>query len=226
VRVGGGQTPSAHCSTEVKTYNLQNEDKEMDDHDREMNDEEMKQWARNEVEHFEQFKNVDHASRLAKAVHHGQTDSAGIDYMNHIEAVVKSVRPLGYLFVIVAYLHDAIEDTKHKKKRKALKELILESFGSQIFDAVIAITKRPDQDYFKDYLPQVANNPVALVVKVADMQVNLDRSLKEQVNLARGLKEEDEDPNNKLRLLRISKYQAGLEYFGSMIATRYHMEEN
>jgi hypothetical protein len=29
VRVSGGQTPPAHCSTEVTTYNLQNEDREM-----------------------------------------------------------------------------------------------------------------------------------------------------------------------------------------------------
>tara|TARA_R110001583_G_scaffold62012_4_gene182855 strand:- start:361 stop:903 length:543 start_codon:yes stop_codon:yes gene_type:complete len=134
---------------------------------------------------------------------------------NHVSQVSSQVSWLGHEFEMVALLHDSIENTPKKSIRKKLKQLILRNFGEmgdKIFDAVIAITKRPHQDYFVDYLPQVASNPIALQVKIADMKHNLKRSQGGQPSPQRDG--------------RRAKYMNGLKFLGKMLANRYHMEEN
>ena len=134
---------------------------------------------------------------------------------NHVLQVSSQVSWLGHEFEMVALLHDSIENTPKKSIRKKLKQLILRNFGemgAKIFDAVIAITKRPHQDYFVDYLPQVASNPIAMQVKIADMKHNLKRS-------------QGGEPSPQ-RDGRRAKYMNGLKLLGTMLITRYHMEEN
>ena len=134
---------------------------------------------------------------------------------NHVLEVSSQVSWLGHEFEIVALLHDSIENTPKKSIRKKLRNLIWKNFGEngdKIFDAVIAITKRPHQDYFVDYLPQVASNPIAMQVKIADMRHNLERT--------HGM-----EPSPQ-RDGRHVKYINGLKLLGTILATRYHREEN
>ena len=134
------------------------------------------------------------------------------EHDSHALEVASEVHWLGHEFFIVGLLHDAIEDTPKKSMRKKLKQIILRFYGNRIFDAVIAITKRPHQHYFADYLSQVASNPVALQVKIADMRHNLKRT-------------QWDEPSQE-RASRETKYLNGLKFLGTKIATRYHMEGN
>ena len=116
---------------------------------------------------------IERAMRLARIVHGDQVDKRDRPYMDHVTDVAYSVHQLGHAFRIVAILHDTIEDTKPKGSRKKIRKEIRDEFGDVIYDAVIAISKRPDEDYFKDYLVRVADNPIALQVKLADIKMNL-----------------------------------------------------
>jgi len=130
---------------------------------------------------------------------------------NHSLEVASEVDWLGHDFFIVALMHDAIEDTPKKSDRKKLRQLILQIFGDKVFDAVVAITKRPHQRYFQDYLPQVASNPIAMQVKIADMRHNLKRT--------------GWDEPSEQRDRRTAKYKNGLQFLGATIASQYRMEK-
>ena len=113
------------------------------------------------------------ATKIALSVHGRQKDKRGEPYMGHIEDVEFRVRQLGPTFSVVAILHDSIEDAKSKRVRKKIRNEIRGLFGDLIYEAVMAISKRPDEDYHTDYLVRVADNPIALQVKLADIKANL-----------------------------------------------------
>ena len=53
---------------------------------------------------------IHEARRIADKVHSSQTDKKGYPYIAHINDVAKRVQKLGDEYIIVALLHDAIED--------------------------------------------------------------------------------------------------------------------
>ena len=156
---------------------------------------------------------IERAERLARIVHGDQVDKAGRPYMNHVTDVAYSVHKLGYAFRVVALLHDTIEDTKPKKSRKKIRKAIRDEFGDVIYDAVVAISKRPDEDYFKDYLVRVADNPIALQVKLADIKMNLQNIW--------GLIENDHKEASRLR----RKYKLALTTLGQVIVANISNKE-
>ena len=156
---------------------------------------------------------IERAERLARIVHGDQVDKAGRPYMNHVTDVAYSVHKLGYAFRVVALLHDTIEDTKPKKSRKKIRKAIRDEFGDVIYDAVVAISKRPDEDYFKDYLVRVADNPIALQVKLADIKMNLQNIW--------GLIENDYKEASRLR----RKYKLALTTLGQVIVANISNKE-
>jgi GTP diphosphokinase / guanosine-3',5'-bis(diphosphate) 3'-diphosphatase len=119
------------------------------------------------------MKDLDHllitAIALAKKSHQNQFDKAGKPYINHPIRVMNSVE--SYEEKIVAILHDAIEDSD-----LTLTDLVELEFPIGIVEAIEAITKRNGEDY-EAYLQRVMANAIALRVKIADMQdnMNIDR---------------------------------------------------
>ena len=156
---------------------------------------------------------IERAEKLAWIVHHNQVDKRGVPYMDHITDVAYRVQELGHVFQIVAILHDTIEDTKSKKSRRMLRQTIRDEFGDVIYDAVVAISKRPDEDYFKDYLVRVADNPIALQVKLADIKMNLQNIW--------GLIENDHKEASRLR----RKYKLALTTLGQVIVANTSNKE-
>lgn len=71
---------------------------------------------------------------------------------------------------IVALLHDVIEDTD-----VTVNDLREAGFSDEVVLAVSVITKKADEDY-EEYLNRVKQNPIALRVKIADMEHNSDIS--------------------------------------------------
>ena len=102
--------------------------------------------------------------------HAGQVDKGGEPYYLHPFAVADAVD--GELAKTVAYLHDVVEDTD-----ATLEWLEGQGFSAEVVEAVDAITRREDEEYF-DYIERVGRNEVASAVKAADLKHNLDPSRK------------------------------------------------
>ena len=111
---------------------------------------------------------LESARLLSQKVHSNQVDKAGIDYFTgHIQTIVSTVNI--NTAKLVAYLHDAVEDTDITIDR------IYEEFGEEIGKAVEVITKPGKFDYTK-YIEQIKANELARVVKIADLKHNMDLS--------------------------------------------------
>jgi (p)ppGpp synthase/HD superfamily hydrolase len=117
---------------------------------------------------------IDRARAFAAKVHEGQFRFDRVTpYIAHPEAVAAAVadedKP-------VAWLHDTIEDTKEPGiTLAAMKEV----FPEPVVEAVLAMTKRPNEEYGA-YVERVKANPVARRVKVADIRHNLDGKCSER----------------------------------------------
>ena len=123
---------------------------------------------------------IDIAKETAEKVHGSQTDKKNFPYMAHVNDVAKRVQQLGDDYFVVGLLHDAIEDAvKHndgQRFQEEIKKLINTTFNQEIVDAINAMTKLPEDDYFEDYLPRVKRNNIAKEVKIADSSHNLSKA--------------------------------------------------
>ena len=108
------------------------------------------------------------AYNIASKAHKGQKDKGGEDYFKHPLAVSNKLS--GEKDKIVALLHDVIEDTD-----VTVNDLREHGFSYVVVFAVQVITKKADEDY-EEYLNRVKQNPIALRVKIADMEHNSDIS--------------------------------------------------
>jgi len=93
-----------------------------------------------------------------------------------------------------AVLHDVAEDCG-----VTLDGLRAEGFPEEVVGAVEAMTRRADEDY-EDYVRRAAAHPIARRIKVADLQDNLERSLRHSAT-----------PENEAR---VRKYRRALEIVG------------
>lgn len=75
-----------------------------------------------------------------------------IDVLEHAERVMDLVRPFGKEYMMVALLHDIIEDTNTTIEELALVES--SSIDFTIIDDIFALTRKPNQTYFEyiDYI--------------------------------------------------------------------------
>lgn len=108
---------------------------------------------------------LDEAIVLATRPHRGQVDKAGAPYILH---------PLRVMLTqadderrITAVLHDVVEDCA------VTPATIRVRFGDAVADAVVALTRRDDEDY-DTFVARCAANEIARDVKRADIADNLD----------------------------------------------------
>lgn len=109
---------------------------------------------------------VDDAVALATRAHAGQLDKSGKPYIGHPLRVMAGVADAGEHTRMAAVLHDVVEDTA-----VTADDLRAAGVPPAVVDAVIALSKRPGEEQV-DYLARVAANPIALVVKYADIADN------------------------------------------------------
>jgi (p)ppGpp synthase/HD superfamily hydrolase len=128
------------------------------------------------------------AIAVATKAHAGQTDKAGMPYMDHPRRVAEQLKDND--LKIIAYLHDVVEDTEI-----TLTD-VQEMFGSEIAVEVEALTKRENEPYAA-FIQRVAPRQRARKVKIADLKDNLD--LKRLVRIT----QKDRD--------RAEKYKQALE---------------
>jgi (p)ppGpp synthase/HD superfamily hydrolase len=111
---------------------------------------------------------LDEALQLAERFHAGQEDKAGLPYIGHVKRVVAAVdSPEEKL---AAALHDLLEDTE-------VTADYLRSAGcpERVVTAVEALTRREGETY-EDFVARAARDPIAVVVKRADVADNADES--------------------------------------------------
>tara|TARA_B100000787_G_C16131657_1_gene267682 strand:- start:80 stop:1015 length:936 start_codon:yes stop_codon:yes gene_type:complete len=119
---------------------------------------------------------IDKAKDIAKKVHQNQVDKENYPYMSHIADVAKRVSHLGEKYEVVAWLHDTIEDAEPEYFKEEIRQEIINSFDEEIVQAVKVMTKKPGEDYFKDYLPRFSESKIAYHVKIADSSHNLSKA--------------------------------------------------
>ena len=108
------------------------------------------------------------AIEIAARAHANQVDKAGAPYVFH---------PLRLMFAVktpfermAAVLHDVVEDTA-----LTLADLQGAGFPTEVLGAVEALTKRKGESRL-DAARRAAKNPIALIVKLADVTDNMDLS--------------------------------------------------
>ncbi|TFD25504.1 bifunctional (p)ppGpp synthetase/guanosine-3',5'-bis(diphosphate) 3'-pyrophosphohydrolase [Cryobacterium lyxosi] len=106
------------------------------------------------------------AITLARTAHAGQVDKLGVAYIYHPLAVMQRVS--GTDAKIVAVLHDVVEDTE-----VTLDDLRSRGFSKDIVEAVDAVTKVKGEP-LDESMARVKANPLALIVKKADISHNAD----------------------------------------------------
>ncbi len=122
------------------------------------------------------------ARQVATTEHEGQLDKAGLPYISHPARVAARVATAyGPEFVAVAWLHDVIEDTRRGTSAEDLRALGL---PDAVVAGVVAMTKRPsERDDSTDAVRRACADPIALVVKAADVADNSDPMRLEQLPL-------------------------------------------
>ena len=111
---------------------------------------------------------VDLALSIARQAHEEQLDKAGVDYIEHPIYVASQVDTEEEK--AVALLHDVIEDSP-----VSAEGLLQAGLPETVVTAVQVLTKKKEQDY-QTYLETVKKNPLARVVKLADLKHNSDLS--------------------------------------------------
>ena len=111
---------------------------------------------------------IEKAIEIATHAHAGFKEKAGAPYIFHPLRLMLAVNtPVEQ---IVAVLHDTIEDTYVTRKL-----LEFEGFTDEVIDAVEALTKREGESRL-DAAARAVANPIARIVKLADVTDNMDLS--------------------------------------------------
>jgi (p)ppGpp synthase/HD superfamily hydrolase len=130
---------------------------------------------------------ISEAITLATFWHDQQIDKTGVPYIYHPLRVMEACRKAGYSEVhqAAAVLHDILEDT-------FCPVSALMDIGPDVYDAVIALSRRKEEleflrpddhgakawgkplETYKEYLYRCEKNPIARVVKIYDLEDNLD----------------------------------------------------
>ncbi len=122
---------------------------------------------------------LEKAIELAARYHAGQRDKEGTCYVLH--PLRAMARVTGERAMIVAVLHDTIEDTTLTEA-----DLREAGFGDEILAALRLVTHAKEVPY-ADYVVALAANPIARQVKLADLEDNtrLDRLILRASSLPR-----------------------------------------
>lgn len=106
------------------------------------------------------------AIKFCIKAHEGQLDKSGIPYMLHPIHVAEQMED--ELTTCVALLHDVVEDTDY-----TIEDVKKEGFPDSVVEAVRVLTK-PRNIPYMDYIKVVKTNPIAVKVKLADIEHNSD----------------------------------------------------
>lgn len=109
---------------------------------------------------------LERALQIAVSAHAGQKDKNGASYIFHpIRVMMRCARPIAK---IVALLHDVVDDTS-----VSFEQLQTEGLPGEVLEALRVLTHDPEVPY-EQYIELIAANPLAIEVKLADLEDNSD----------------------------------------------------
>lgn len=111
---------------------------------------------------------IETARKIVEYAFRDKTDLAGEPYIGHLNRLEEKLKNKNEEIRTVALLHDLLEDCPDWNE-----EVLKCFFQNSVVTAVNAITKRRGEKY-EDYISRVQANRCAIVVKIADLQDNMD----------------------------------------------------
>ena len=135
------------------------------------------------------------ALKLCFAAHRDQVDKTDMPYVFHPFHLAEQMSDENT--TICALLHDVVEDTPY-----TLADLRQMGFPEAVLEALALLTHDPDVPYM-DYVKEIAKNPIAKAVKMADLRHNSDLSRMEPQQI------------DEWALRRNEKYHAALAYLAA-----------
>ena len=106
------------------------------------------------------------AHAIAVVAHRGQVDKLGRDYIHHPAAVAAMFDPASQsVEFCAAWLHDVVEDTDI-----TADDLVRAGIHAEVVEVVLLLTRQDGQG--DEYYTQIAANPLARAVKLADLAHN------------------------------------------------------
>ena len=123
------------------------------------------------TKHRKKVEIITKAFNFAKQAHKGVKRRSGEPYIMHPIAVAKIVCTeigLGSTSICSALLHDVVEDTEvtfADLEAANMPEVVL---------AALRLLTHDDETPYLDYIQQIASNPLARQVKMADLTHNMD----------------------------------------------------
>ena len=109
------------------------------------------------------------AMAIAYEAHNGQYDKSGAPYFCHPFHIAEQMPDDEYL-ICVALLHDTVEDTE------VTLEDLAKDFPSEVVEAVKLLTHDKKSETYEEYVKKILSNPLAKMVKIADVKHNSDPS--------------------------------------------------
>jgi len=138
---------------------------------------------------------LDKAIQIAVQAHAGQLDKGGNPYILHPLWVMNQVRHLGEDYMIVAVLHDVVEDSENQSE--TYNKIIKEGFNQNVMYALALVTHDKEIPY-DDYIKALSTNPIAKAIKLKDLEHN------SKITRLKGLRKKDFD--------RLEKYHRAYIY--------------
>mgnify|MGYP005842897895 CR=1 FL=1 len=109
---------------------------------------------------------LEDAIALAVRAHRGQVDKGGMPYILHPLGVMLRMRT--EIEMLVAVLHDVIEDTEY-----TIDTLRREGYPEEVLVPLDHVTRREGESY-EAFTRRAGEDPVARCVKIADLEDNMD----------------------------------------------------
>ncbi|MBQ8824139.1 MAG: HD domain-containing protein [Ruminococcus sp.] len=111
-------------------------------------------------------KTIKKAMKIAYNAHDGQFDKSGVPYIYHPIHLAEQMTD--EVTIITALLHDVIEDTDY-----TIDDLRAEGIPEICLEALCLLTHKSHESYTQ-YIYNLKQNPIARVVKLADLKHNSD----------------------------------------------------
>jgi len=109
---------------------------------------------------------LEKAILIATQAHAGQVDKGGNPYSLHPLRIM--LRMNTEETMIAAVLHDVLEDTN-----VTAEALLQAGLSREVVAGVVALTRREGETY-KDFIKRTKQDPIAKLVKLADLEDNCD----------------------------------------------------
>ena len=110
---------------------------------------------------------IEKAIEIALNAHKEQTDKNGQPYILHVMRV--GLRGRTENEKIVGILHDVVEDSDW-----TFDKLAKEGFSETILSALECLTKKSEDEHYEEFIERVKKNPLAVSVKLNDLEDNMD----------------------------------------------------